>query len=349
MGCLKLTYNEKEDLNFFQGLWKKSDGSKKCDNYYPFGLAFNSYSRENSVPNKIKFQGQEHVDDLGLNWDSYRYRNHQPDIGRFFNIDPMASAFYYNSPYAFSENKVTTHREMEGLEAFFIHGTISDNSMWKKDVADFIMRELKPYFSTDQTADTGFKWNDYAGGGVNRNWLGNSGKRERATAARQLVSYILKNRKQGQGITLVGHSHGGNVAIQAARILFEKHNTRVNIVNFNTPAWNGANDPENPWDNFGIDEMMHFFTDGDLVAGPLSGESNYGGLVGSNVTQIELKTPLKTNFWGTDQHAFENVNWQEVLSRFAAMNNNGSSGTGESKKKKKDADKEACKRSGGCK
>jgi RHS repeat-associated protein len=117
MGCLKLTYNEKEDLNFFQGLWKKSDGSKKCDNYYPFGLTFNSYQRENSVPNKIKFQGQEHVDDLGLNWDSFKWRNHQPDIGRFFNVDPLAEKYYYNSPYAFSENKVVAHVELEGLES----------------------------------------------------------------------------------------------------------------------------------------------------------------------------------------------------------------------------------------
>ncbi|MFM8912742.1 MAG: RHS repeat domain-containing protein, partial [Flammeovirgaceae bacterium] len=33
------------------------------DDYYPFGLAFNSYQRENSVSNRWKFQGQEHVDD----------------------------------------------------------------------------------------------------------------------------------------------------------------------------------------------------------------------------------------------------------------------------------------------
>ena len=289
------------------------NGVVQVDDYYPFGLTFNSYQRENSVENRWKFQGQEHVDDLGLNWDSYRYRNHQADIGRFFNLDPMASAFYYNSPYAFSENKVTSHREMERLEAFFIHGTISDNTTWKKDVADFIMRELKPYFSTDQTADIGFKWDDYVVGGVNRNWLNNN-ESNRAVAARQLVSYILKNRKAGQKITLVGHSHGGNVAIQAARLLFEKHNVSVNIVNFNTPAWNSANDPENPWDNFGIDEMLHFFTDGDHVAGPLSGSSKYGSLVGGNLKQIELKNPLKSDFAGYNQHLLSNVNWQEVLS-----------------------------------
>jgi len=70
------------------------------------------------VPNRWKFQGQEHVDDLGLNWDSFKWRNHQPDIGRFFNVDPLAEKYYYNSPYAFSENKVVAHRELEGLESY---------------------------------------------------------------------------------------------------------------------------------------------------------------------------------------------------------------------------------------
>jgi RHS repeat-associated protein len=87
------------------------------DNYYPFGLQYNSYTRENTVPNDIKFQGQEHQDELGLNWDSFKWRNHQPDIGRFFNVDPLAEKYYYNSPYAFSENKVVAHVELEGLES----------------------------------------------------------------------------------------------------------------------------------------------------------------------------------------------------------------------------------------
>jgi RHS repeat-associated protein len=93
----------------------------ESQDFYPFGLKFNSYSRENSLPNKIKlFQGQEHIDDLGLNWDSFKWRNHQPDIGRFFNVDPIAARYYHNSPYAFSENKVTAHIELEGLESFSI-------------------------------------------------------------------------------------------------------------------------------------------------------------------------------------------------------------------------------------
>ena len=39
-----------------------------------------------------------------------------PDVGRFFNIDPLAEKFTYNSPYAFAENRVIDGRELEGLE-----------------------------------------------------------------------------------------------------------------------------------------------------------------------------------------------------------------------------------------
>ena len=90
----------------------------QSDDYYPFGLTFNSYKRENSVENKIKFQGQEHIDDLNLGWVSFKWRNHDPAIGRFFNVDPLAMEYVYNSPYAFSENRVVDGIELEGLEYF---------------------------------------------------------------------------------------------------------------------------------------------------------------------------------------------------------------------------------------
>ncbi len=83
------------------------------DGYYPFGLTFNHWAI--SPENKYKFQGQEHQDETG--WDQFKWRNHQPDIGRFFNLDPLAEDYYYNSPYAFSENKLISYRKLEGLEA----------------------------------------------------------------------------------------------------------------------------------------------------------------------------------------------------------------------------------------
>lgn len=90
----------------------------QMDDYYPFGLTFNSYQRPSAKKNDWKFQGQEHSDETG--WDMFKWRNHQPDIGRFFNVDPLAEKYVYNSPYAFSENKVVAHVELEGLESVSI-------------------------------------------------------------------------------------------------------------------------------------------------------------------------------------------------------------------------------------
>jgi RHS repeat-associated protein len=48
---------------------------------------------------------------------NYKYRMHDPRLGRFFSIDPLAAKYPHNSTYAFSENKVIHMVELEGLEA----------------------------------------------------------------------------------------------------------------------------------------------------------------------------------------------------------------------------------------
>ena len=45
---------------------------------------------------------------------------HDPRIGRFFAVDPLAFKYPYNSPYAFSENRVIDAIELEGLEKVVI-------------------------------------------------------------------------------------------------------------------------------------------------------------------------------------------------------------------------------------
>jgi RHS repeat-associated protein len=88
--------------------------------YYPFGLKMSGISSRamGRQPNKEKtFQGQRFDDELGLDWVQFKWRNHDPQIGRFIEIDPLAEEYVYNSTYAFSENKVTGHVELEGLEA----------------------------------------------------------------------------------------------------------------------------------------------------------------------------------------------------------------------------------------
>jgi len=72
--------------------------------------------KTNYAENNKKFIGQVLDDDLGLNWYQFKFRNHDPQIGRFIEIDPLASKYEYNSTYAYAENKLGKGFDLEGLE-----------------------------------------------------------------------------------------------------------------------------------------------------------------------------------------------------------------------------------------
>lgn len=96
----------------------------KSTNYYPFGLAMAGISSKaaGKLENKKnKFQGQEYNDDLGVDMYEFKYRMDDPQTGRFWQVDPLAEKYVYNSTYAFSENKVTGHIELEGLESLSVN------------------------------------------------------------------------------------------------------------------------------------------------------------------------------------------------------------------------------------
>ncbi|MCJ8288369.1 MAG: hypothetical protein HRT58_21905 [Crocinitomicaceae bacterium] len=54
---------------------------------------------------------------------------HDTRIGRFFAVDPLAPKYSYNSPYAFSENRVIDAIELEGLEQVTVH-LLNDAGNW---------------------------------------------------------------------------------------------------------------------------------------------------------------------------------------------------------------------------
>ncbi len=85
--------------------------------YYPFGMTMPGRSY-NSSDYRFGFQGQEKDDEIKGEGNSlnYKYRMHDPRLGRFFAVDPLAAEYPYNSPYAFSENRVIDGIELEGLE-----------------------------------------------------------------------------------------------------------------------------------------------------------------------------------------------------------------------------------------
>jgi RHS repeat-associated protein len=132
MGCLKLSFRETGERQIFLSVWrrgtpKKNDhrnflplgeknaGKENCDNYYPFGLTFNSYNRENSTPNDYKYNGKELQDELNLEVYSYGARMYDPSDGRWWSPDPFAHAYYSNSPYSYVLGNPVSNTDVQGM------------------------------------------------------------------------------------------------------------------------------------------------------------------------------------------------------------------------------------------
>ncbi|MGB0999290.1 MAG: hypothetical protein ACPGVE_03030 [Flavobacteriales bacterium] len=262
--------------------------------YYPFGFAMPG-RKSDEDGYMYGFQSQEMDNAIKGSGNSlnYKYRMHDARLGRFFAVDPLAPKYPHNSPYAFSENRVLDAIELEGLEAFFIHGTNSSpDARWVKKRDEFsvaiefynnvrTLMQLTP----NTHIDADFSWEDLAGSFNNQ-----------AIAAEQLADYVMENMLDGEDITLIGHSHGGNVAIQAAKIISgrlscykEYKDIKVNIITIATPAYNGKYDNENPR-NSSFDNHLHIYND---VDGVQMGVANFVG--SKDVAKREYNSPKTTN------------------------------------------------------
>lgn len=64
------------------------------------------------------FQGQEKDDEVKGSGNSinYKFRMHDPRIGRFLSIDPLTKEYPFYTPYSFSGNRVVDMIELEGKE-----------------------------------------------------------------------------------------------------------------------------------------------------------------------------------------------------------------------------------------
>src|SRR5690554_441117 len=122
MGCRKLTYHQEPAIGaswkiFTSGKEKTVSTSNFCIDYYTYGMQMPGRTA-NTSDYRYGFQNQEVDGEIKGEGNSvnYKYRMHDPRIGRFFAVDPLAPKYPKWSPYAFSGNQVTASRELEGLE-----------------------------------------------------------------------------------------------------------------------------------------------------------------------------------------------------------------------------------------
>jgi Alpha/beta hydrolase family len=223
----------------------------------------------------------------------YGFRIYNPAIAKFLSVDPLKKEYPELIPYQFASNTPIQAIDLDGLEAFFIHGTMSDNDRWVKK--DGTLKEGTQQLFRLQNSEyknTEFEWGGFLkfGNGPTND------VEDRARSARKLVKHVMKHRIDGEDITLIAHSHGGNVAIQAAPMLRKAldlvgaKDIKINIISVATPAVNNPNSAENPANaQDAIDSHIHIYNIQDRV------QTGLAGTFDKEVYQREYKNPGTQN------------------------------------------------------
>ncbi len=106
-----------EDLNvFFDDLTVvHSEGPViRKDDYYPFGLSYNTSTLGGALTNKYLYNGKEFEGEFGLNWNDYGARMYDAALGRFSTVDPKSEIYSNWSPYLYGANNPVRYEDTNG-------------------------------------------------------------------------------------------------------------------------------------------------------------------------------------------------------------------------------------------
>ena len=93
------------------------------NHYYAYGLKIATLSSkklgdnyEGTLKNNYLYNGKELFDDADMNWYDYGFRNYDPQIGRFMQLDPLTDSYPFLTPYQYASCDPITNIDIDGLE-----------------------------------------------------------------------------------------------------------------------------------------------------------------------------------------------------------------------------------------
>ena len=270
--------------------------------YIAFGeVLFEEHSTSKTMP--YLFNGKELDSETNLTYFGARYLDMKTSL--WLNTDPLSG---YNpiqetehyidgqhnngvfnpmnhNTYGYTYNNPVIYVDPTGKQAYFIHGTSSNSKRWSDKTVNTLLKitNNKHYYRT-------FNW---------KAPLTNNQK-TRGKAAEELSNFVIKTMKKGEDITLIGHSHGSNVAIQASKLIYKKTGKKVNIISIAAPAYNQKGDIENPQtQKDSINDHINLWNRLDGVSGELAGDDYYNNNITTNIElNVDDKYIKKVTSWG---------------------------------------------------
>ena len=262
------------------------------------------------VYNPFGFCGEYTDSESGLIY--LRNRYYDPSTGRFINEDPIRDGLNW---YVYCENNPIMFVDPWGLAIWLVHGTFNgtaDNDPWVS--TEFWTAEIQNYVSETFNNEPLYA----------EAWSGSNNKNAREKGAEELRDMIMTYINENGGledfdepIRLVGHSHGGNVAILAANLLAEKGITVETLITIATPVRN-----DYQLDEGAVNQHINVYNTGDFVQARLGGKIQNIGKAGRTYSSaINVEVPkLPNRLWivnrGIANHGFMHNNvsvWENYI------------------------------------
>ena len=113
--------------------------------HFFFAVAYPRHFQNRVDSYRYGFNGMEKDDEVKGNGNSYttQFRQYDPRIGRWMSVDALTDKFPELSPYQFADNTPLWATDIDGLEAFFIHGMASSPNKWRTPEFKAVKKTLK--------------------------------------------------------------------------------------------------------------------------------------------------------------------------------------------------------------